>query len=258
MSQEKIQALIIDDEPPARSVIRKMLAEDSEIEVVGECSNGIEAINSIQKLSPDLLFLDIEMPEVDGFGLLESFDEEKIPAVIFVTAYNQYAVRAFEVSAIDYLLKPFDHERMAKALEKAKANLRERSDAERSGQVLELLQRLNTKQEALGRFVVKNNGRVLLVPCEEIDWIEASGNYVLLHKRGEKHILRETMKRIEKRLDPDKFSRIHRSTIVNIDSIKELQTHFNGEHLVILKSGTELTLSRRYREKLSQKLKTSL
>lgn len=254
MTPEKIQALIIDDEPPARSVIRKMLAEDTDVEIVGECSNGVEAIESIQKFSPDLLFLDIEMPEMDGFALLESFDEEKMPAVIFVTAYNQYAVKAFEVSAVDYLLKPFDHERMEKALEKAKTNLRERSDAERSGQVLELLQQLNTKQEMLERFVVKNNGRVLLISCEDVDWIEASGNYVLLHAGGKNHILRETMKRIEKRLDPNKFLRIHRSTIVNIDSIKELQTHFNGEHLVILKSGNELTLSRRYREKISQKL----
>ena len=256
--QEKIQALIVDDEPPARSVIRKMLAEDADVEIVGECSNGIEAIKSIEKLSPDLLFLDIEMPEMDGFGLLESFDEGRMPAVIFVTAYNQYAVKAFEVSAVDYLLKPFDHERLAKALEKAQANLHERSDAERSEQVLDLLQQLNSKQETLDRFVIKKNERVLLVPSEEIDWIEANGNYVLLHAGRAKHILRETMKRIEKRLDPNKFLRIHRSTIVNIDSIKELQTHFDGEHLVILKSGTELTLSRRYREKLSNKLGASI
>jgi two-component system LytT family response regulator len=258
MSSEKIHALIIDDEPPARSVIRKMLAEDSDIEVVGECSNGIEAKKSIQKHSPDLLFLDIEMPEMDGFALLESFTEDKTPAVIFVTAYNQYAVRAFDVSAVDYLLKPFDHERMAKALERAKSNLRERSDEERSEQVLELLQQLNTKQKTLDRFVIKKNGRVLLVASKEIDWIEASGNYVLLHTGREKHILRETMKHIEKRLDSNKFLRIHRSTIVNIDRIKELQTHFNGEHLVILKTGNELILSRRYREKLSQKLGTSI
>jgi two-component system LytT family response regulator len=235
-----------------------MLAEDSDIEIVGECSNGIEAIEKIQKYSPDLLFLDIEMPEMDGFALLESFPGEKIPVVIFVTAYNQYAVRAFDVSAVDYLLKPFDHERMEKALERAKSNLREKTDSERSGQVLELLQQLNTKRETLDRFVIKKNGRVLLIASEEIDWIEAQGNYVLLHAGREKHILRETMKRIEKRLDPNTFLRIHRSTIVNINRIKELQTHFNGEHLVILKTGNELTLSRRYREKLSQKLGTPI
>lgn len=258
MSESKINALIIDDEPPARSVIRKMLTEDTEIEVVGECSNGIEAFETIRRLSPDLLFLDIEMPEMDGFALLESFDEGKHPAVIFVTAYNQYAVRAFDVSAVDYLLKPFDHERLARALERAKINLREKSDEERSEKVLELLRQLNAKDENLDRFVIKKNGRVLLVPGADIDWVEASGNYVLLHVGREKHLIRETMKGIEKRLDPQKFLRIHRSTIVNIDCVKELQVHFNGEHLVVLKTGEELILSRRYREKLSQKLGTSI
>lgn len=258
MSETKIRALIVDDEPPARDVIRKMLSEDSDIEVIGECSNGHEAIQSMDKLSPDLLFLDIQMPEMDGFALLETFDESKMPAVIFVTAYDHYAVRAFEVSAVDYLLKPFDHERMAKALERAKSNLREKSDEDRSHQMLELLKELSTKQQTLERFVIKKNGRVLLVPIEEVDWIEADGNYILLHVGQTTHIIRETMNHLELSLNPQKFVRIHRSTIANIDRVKELQIHFNEEHLVILKDGTELVLSRRYRDKLSQRLGTSI
>ena len=258
MSEIKIRALIVDDEPPARAVIRKMLAEDADIEIIGECSNGIEAVKSICKLAPDLLFLDIEMPEMDGFALLAAFDESKIPAVIFVTAYNRYAVKAFEVSAVDYLLKPFDHERMATALQRAKANLREKTDEDRNDSIIELLQQIHAKEQTFDRFVIKQNGRVLLIPVEEVDWIESNGNYVLLHTVSGKYIIRETMKHIELRLDPQKFIRIHRSTIVNIDRIKELQIHFNEEHLVILKDGSQLVLSRRFREKLSQRLGTSI
>lgn len=258
MSEDKIRALIVDDEPHARAVIRKMLAEDADIEVIGECSNGVEAIKAICKLAPDLLFLDIQMPEMDGFALLEAFDESRLPAVVFVTAYDQYAVKAFEISAVDYLLKPFDHERMSLALKRAKANLREHSGADRSEQVIDLLEQLNRQGQTLDRFVIKKAGRVFLLPVEEVDWIEADGNYVSLHSACARHLIRETMKHIEGRLDPRRFVRIHRSTIVNIDRIKELQIHFNEEHLVILKDGTELVLSRRFREKLSQKLGTSI
>ncbi|QQS42792.1 MAG: LytTR family transcriptional regulator DNA-binding domain-containing protein [Acidobacteriota bacterium] len=248
------KALIVDDEPPAREIIRRMLAEDEEIEVVGECSNGAEAIEAIAEKGPDLMFLDIQMPEVDGFELLEACGEEKMPAVIFVTAFNRYAVKAFEVSAIDYLLKPFDHERMAMALDRAKTNLRERSDAERSEQLLDLLNRLTGGRERLRRFVIKNNGRILLVPAEDVDWIESDGNYLILHCGNDRHLIRETLKNLEERLDPETFFRIHRSTIVNIDSVKELQKHFNDEHVVLMRSGKELILSRRYRGKLGEKL----
>lgn len=254
MSAAKIRALIVDDELPARAVIRKMLAEDATIEVIGECSNGADAVKFIYLNSPDVLFLDIQMPEMDGFALLESFDESRIPALIFVTAYDQYAVQAFEVSAVDYLLKPFDHERMEKALERAKANLRDRSNQDRSEQIIELLQKLNANQITFERFVVKKNGRVLLIPIAEVDWIESYGNYVLLHIGQAKHLIRETMNHIEIRLDSQNFIRIHRSTIVNLERIKELQTDFNEKHIVILKDHTELALSRRYRDKLSQKL----
>ncbi|REJ79288.1 MAG: response regulator [Acidobacteria bacterium] len=252
------RALIVDDEPPAREIIRKMLAEDAEIEIAGECSNGAEAIEAIAELKPDLMFLDIQMPEVDGFELLEACDGEKMPAVIFVTAFNRYAVKAFEVSAVDYLLKPFDHARMALALERAKTDLKEKSNAERSDQVLDLLNRISEGPDRLKRFVIKNNGRILLVPAEDVDWIESDGNYLLLHSGDDKHLIRETLKSMEERLDPELFFRIHRSTIVNIDSVKELQKHFNDEHVVLMKSGKELILSRRYRGKLSEKLGASI
>ncbi|MFZ1700418.1 MAG: LytTR family DNA-binding domain-containing protein [Pyrinomonadaceae bacterium] len=255
---EIIRALIVDDEPPARAVIRKMLADDRDIAIVGECSNGREALAQITEFRPNLLFLDIEMPEMDGFALLDALDGPRIPVVIFVTAYDRYAVKAFDVSAVDYLLKPYDHDRLAVALDRAKANLREKTDEDRSDQLINLLRNLTARENLLDRFVIKNNGRVVLVPVEDIDWIEACGNYVVLHTVGAKHIVRETMKQTEIRLDPKLFIRIHRSTIVNLARIKELQVHFNEEHLVILKNGKELTLSRRYREKLSEKLGTNI
>jgi len=255
MADEKYKALIIDDEPPARSVIRRMLAGDGEIEIIGECSNGIEALELCADAAPDLLFLDIRMPEMNGFELIEAFDEEEIPAFIFVTAYDQYAVRAFEVAAVDYLLKPFDFERLERAVTRAKESLREKSGTERNEKVLRLLEQMSGQTERkLERFVVKTDGRVLLVPAAEIDWIKADGNYLLLYTGGKKHIIRETLKNVEKRLDPEKFFRIHRSTIVNLERIREFQVHFNEKHLVILKDGTELILSRRFRDKLSKKL----
>ena len=250
----KIKALIVDDEPPARSMIRKMLDNDPEIEVVGECTNGVEAIGSVERLEPDLLFLDIQMPEMDGFEVLEAIEEEKIPEVIFVTAFDHYAVRAFDISAVDYLLKPFDHERMAKALERAKAKLAEESDSVRNQDLLQLLRELKPDTAKIRRFVIKDRERVLLVPVEDIDWIEADGNYLLLHENEKRHIIRKTMKQIASRLDPARFARIHRSTIVNIERIEELHVNFNNQHVVILKNGTELILSRSYRENLSRQL----
>ncbi|MGD9588112.1 MAG: LytR/AlgR family response regulator transcription factor [Pyrinomonadaceae bacterium] len=255
---ERIRALIVDDEPPARAVIRSMVDDDPDIEIVGECSNGNDAIEKVAKLEPDLLFLDIEMPEKDGLAVVDALQGPKTPAIIFVTAYDQYAVKAFDLAAVDYLLKPFDHDRMAVALDRAKSNLRELSDTERNNQLVELLRTLTSREDLLDRFVIKKDGRVLLLPVGEVDWIEACGNYVILHTADATHIVRETMKQIGRRLDPKQFVRIHRSTTVNLGQVRELQVHFNEEHLVILKNGKELTLSRRYREKLSQKLGASI
>lgn len=255
---ERIRALIVDDEPPARAVIRSMVDDDSDIEIVGECSNGKDAIEKVAKLEPDLLFLDIEMPEKDGLAVVDALQGPKTPAIIFVTAYDQYAVKAFDLAAVDYLLKPFDHDRMAVALDRAKSILRELSDTERNNQLVELLRTLTSREDLLDRFVIKKDGRVLLLPVGDVDWIEACGNYVILHTADATHIVRETMKQIGRRLDPKQFVRIHRSTMVNLGQVRELQVHFHEEHLVILKNGKELTLSRRYREKLSQKLGASI
>jgi two-component system LytT family response regulator len=253
MAEAKIPALIVDDEPPARAVIRRMLKEDPQIEMIGECANGREAIKALRRQPPDVLFLDIQMPEMDGFALLEALDEERMPVVIFVTAYNHYAVRAFEVAATDYLLKPFDHERLAKALQRAKLNLREKSREDRSQQMLALLRQLHAQSEYLDRFVIKHQGRVLLIPADEVDWLEAEGNYLLLPVGRAAHLIRETRRNLERRLNPRKFLRIHRSRMGNIDRVKELHVHVNREEqLVILKDGSQLRLSRRYREKVSR------
>jgi two-component system LytT family response regulator len=234
----------------ARQIICEMLADDPEIEVVAECVNGREAIDVIQSLSPDLLFLDIQMPEVAGFEVLEALDDEHMPGVIFVTAYDQYAVRAFEYHALDYLLKPFDRERFETALARAKAHLRPERNGELDKRILELLEALKAETKYIERLVVKNGGRVFFVETGEIDWIEAEGNYVRLHAEKKSHLLRETIGNLESQLDPKKFLRVHRSTIVRLDSIKELQPWFHGEYHIILQDGTKLTLSRNYREQL--------
>lgn len=259
MTELKLRALIVDDEPPARSILRQMLKDDSEIEVIGECSNGREAASLLRIQTPDLMFLDIQMPEMDGFALLEALDADQMPAVIFVTAYDRYAVRAFEVAAVDYLLKPFNYARLAKALQRAKSNLLERSGEDRSRQVIELLHQINARSEYLDRFIIKNNGRTLLIPVDDVEWIETDGNYLLLHVGQMTHLLRETLQNMERRLNPRKFLRIHRSAMVNLDCIKELHMHVNGEdQIVILKDGHQLTLSRRFREKVSQALGASI
>ncbi len=259
MPEKKISTLIVDDEPPARAVIRQMLKEHSDIELAGECATGSETLVALKTLMPDLLFLDIQMPEMDGFALLEALDDEHLPVVIFVTAYDRYAVRAFDVAAVDYLLKPFDHERLARALDRARQSLQDKSQADRTQQMLRLLTELHARSEYLERFVIKNNGRVLLIPVGEVDWIEAEGNYLLLHTGKQAHLIRETMQSLERKLDPRKFLRIHRSTMVNIGSVKELHVHVNSdEQLVILKNGGQLTLSRRYRDKVSQILGASI
>ncbi len=249
----KISALIVDDEPLARERIRTLARGDPEIEIAGECSDGRAAVAAIRKLAPQLLFLDVQMPDLDGFGVLEAIGPEHMPVTIFVTAYDQYALRAFEVHALDYLLKPFDRERFEKALARAKRQIR-RSDDELHERLLALLEDLKPGQKYLERLVIKSGGRIFFLRAEEIDWIEASGNYVRLHAGKESHLLRDTMNGIEARLDPARLVRVHRSTIVNLDRIKELHPWFRGDHVIILRDGTRLTLSRSCREKLEERL----
>jgi two-component system LytT family response regulator len=245
-----IRVLLVDDEPLAREMLREMLQNDSQVVIVGESCNGREALEAIRVHSPDVLFLDVQMPEVGGFEVLASLGKEKIPHVIFVTAYDQYAVRAFEVHALDYLLKPFDQERFDAAWQRAKAQiLRDRATG-MDQRIVSLLEELKAGKKYLERLVIKANGRIYFLETNEIDWIEAEGNYVSVHSAKKSHLLRETISSLESQLDPKKFVRIHRSSIVRIDQIQELQPWFHGEYRIILHDGTQLTLSRNHRDKL--------
>ena len=250
-----IRVLIVDDEPLAREMLREMLEADQDVEIVGERSNGREAVEAIRVHSPDLLFLDVQMPELGGFEVLEALGTGPMPHVIFVTAYDQYAVRAFEVHALDYLLKPFDRERFDISWQRAKTQIVREKDGGRDQRILALLEELKAgSSRYLERLVIKSGGRIYFLETTEIDWIEAEGNYVSVHSGKKSHLLRETISSLESQLDPRKFLRIHRSSIVRIDRIKELQPWFHGEYHVILQNGTQLMLSRNYREKLQEAL----
>jgi two-component system, LytTR family, response regulator len=242
----KIRALLIDDEPFARARLRQLLEGDPDIEIAGECGDGLAAVAMIKERSPDLLFLDVQMPELDGFAVLERVEDGRMPVVIFLTAYDKYALRAFEACALDYLLKPCEEERFAKAVARAKAQL----NLAAAGSPFASLGNLDPETKYLERIVVKSGGRVYFFRAEEIDWVEAQGNYVRIHFGGEAHLLRESLAAIERGLDPLKFIRIHRSTIVNVERIKELHPMFHGQYAVVLHSGAEITLSRRYRRNL--------
>ena len=254
----RVRALIVDDEPLARERLRLLLAAEEWLEVVHECGDGGSAVAAIEKFRPDLVFLDVEMPGASGFDVIEAVGVERMPFVVFVTAYDKYALKAFDVHAVDYLLKPFDKERFRQALTRARQQLEQRSGGELERRLLALVQDLKPPHQKLERFVIKSGGRVFFVRAEEIDWIEAAGNYVKLHVGNESHLFRETMNTLEARLNPDTFYRIHRSHIVNIERVRELQPWFNGEYVVFLKNGTRLTLSRGYREKLQDRLARSV
>ncbi|HEY6661148.1 MAG TPA: LytTR family DNA-binding domain-containing protein [Pyrinomonadaceae bacterium] len=257
----KIKTLIVDDEPLARRNLRVLLEKDADIEILDECRNGREAVKAINTLSPDLIFLDIQMPEMDGFDVLARTGTEHIQAIIFVTAFDQYALKAFDVHALDYLLKPFDDERFAYALKRAKSQIEAREINRLSNRLLALLEQRESdrngslQQNYLTRLMIKVAGRVVLLKVDEIDFIEADGNYAKLHVGRKAHLLREKMHDLEGRLDPEKFVRIHRSIIVNLDRIKEMHPHFNGDYIVVLEDGRQLRLSRTRRENLEAKLK---
>jgi two-component system, LytTR family, response regulator len=247
----KIRTLIVDDEPQGRERIRTLIGDDAEIEVVGECSDGKQAVSAIERTRPDLVYLDVQMPEMDGFAVLDAIAGDRMPAIIFVTAYDRYAVQAFEVHALDYLLKSFDRERFQDALRRAKEQIRGSQEGIWNERLTGLLEDLQTRQSRMTRFVIRSKGRVVFLRVEEIDWLEAAGNYVSIHVGRQSHLVRETLQAVEVRLDPAKFLRIHRSTLVNSDRIKELQPLFHGDYVVRLQDGTELTLSRNYREKVA-------
>lgn len=259
---EKIKTLIVDDEPLARRNLRLLLERDSQIEIIGECRNGKDAVKTIETSRPDLIFLDIQMPEMDGFDVLEQVGPEHVQAIVFVTAFDQYALKAFEVHALDYLLKPYDDLRFTQALQRAKSQIESREITKVSKRLLALLEERESQKELssrpksyLTRLMIKLSSRVVLLRVEEIDWIEADGNYAKLHVRNKAHLLREKMHDLEAQLDPKRFVRIHRSIIVNLDRIKELHPHFNGDYIVVLEDGRQLKLSRSRRENLESRLR---
>jgi two-component system LytT family response regulator len=247
--------MVVDDEPLARARIRELLKRDSDIGLVEECGDGFEAVQAMQSELPDLVFLDIQMPEKDGFSVIDEIGIERMPVVIFVTAYDQYALRAFQVCALDYLLKPFDEKRFEQTLARAKTQIRTAQVGRDGGDRLHaslfsLMEQWHAQSKYVERVLVKTSGRFFFLNASEIDWIKAEGNYVRLAVGKSSYLLRETVNNLERQLDPARFLRIHRSTIVNIDRIKEIQQTFHGEYTVVLRDGTELRLSRRYREKL--------
>jgi two-component system LytT family response regulator len=251
-----LRVLVVDDEPLARSGVRGLLARDPELEVVGEAADGREAVDAILSAKPDLVFLDVQMPEMDGFEVLRRVGPGRMPAVVFVTAFDQFALRAFDVAAVDYLLKPFDDERFAVAVDRAKRALRSAEAGELGRRLLGLLEARGggegepAERAYASRLLVKSASKTVFLRVEEIDWIEADDYYARLHVGSKSHLLRETMGSLEQRLDPGRFFRVHRSAIVNLDRVREMQPLFRGEHVLILNDGTRLKLSRGRLDKL--------
>ena len=245
-----ITAVIADDEPLTRERIRTLLAGFPEVAVVGEARDGNEAVAKVRELKPSLLFLDVQMPERDGFGVLEKLAPAATPAVVFVTAFDAFALKAFEVHAVDYLLKPFTKGRFNRAMDHALKKLDGTTAAGVDRELLALLASIRAQRSAEARVAIRGGEAVYFVRIADIEWLEASGNYVKIHAGGQEHLLRDTLKNFEERLDPDRFLRVHRSAIVNVDSIQRLEPWFHGEYAVVLRDGTRLMSSRTYSERL--------
>ena len=267
-----IRTLVVDDEPLARAGVRGLLADDAEVALVGECANGREAVASIRAHAPDLVLLDVQMPEVDGFGVVREIGAAAMPVVVFVTAFDQYALRAFEARALDYLLKPFSDERFHEALARAKEQVRQRRLGALSTQLAALLGVADgapaaavrapaalgaAAPEPVARLEVRLGGRRTFVAVADIDWIEASDYYVRLHTGGRSHLLRETLQELSARLDPRRFVRVHRSAMVAVDRVAELRTDGAGRHELLLRDGTRLPVSRTRREQVEQALRAA-
>ncbi|MGJ5817287.1 LytR/AlgR family response regulator transcription factor [Paludibaculum fermentans] len=242
--------LLVDDEPLAREGLRMLLAEDAEVSEVLEAKNGREAVEVIRRAKPDLMFLDVQMPEMDGFSVIREVGADSMPAVVFVTAHDAYAIQAFEINAIDYLLKPVTRERFIKSLARAKDHLRARPAGEANRQILTLLETIASPARTLKRLAVRTAGKTVFVEVEDIDWMEAAENYVQLHAGRAEHLLHVTMNTLEKSLDPELFLRIHRSIIVNVRRIKELQPVSHGEYVLTLTNGVRLQSGRIYSERV--------
>lgn len=261
---DQIRTIIVDDEPLGRSRIASLLEDEDDIEIVAQCGDGAEALRVIKESGPQLLFLDVQIPELTGFELLDSIDRVEPPVVIFVTAHDEFALRAFDVHALDYLLKPFDDERFRHALDRARAHLRDKNAASLRRRLRDFLRETHDLRERepntdppprrLTRIVVKEGDRILFLKVDDVDWIEAADYYAKIHVGTSTYLIRETLANLEMQLDPERFVRIHRSTIVNLDRVREMQPWFHGAFVVILVDGTELRLSRSRREHLQSRL----
>ncbi len=245
---EPIRTVIADDEPVARRGVRLLLERESGVEIVGEASGGVEAAELIRRLRPDLVFLDVQMVGCDGFETLLRVGQEAAPAVIFVTAYDEYALRAFDFNAVDYLLKPYDDARFAAALNRARELIMRKRGSDVDQRLTRLIEHL--EGEGRDRILLKSSGEIIFLKTGEIDWIEAEGDYVKFHVTGRTHLMRGTMASLETRLDPARFVRIHRSTIVNVDRLRKLSPSFEGEYAVVLHDGTKLRMSRGYQDRI--------
>jgi two-component system LytT family response regulator len=250
-----VRALIVDDEPLARRGVLLRLQKFRDVEVIGECADGSSAVEKIVELSPDIVFLDVQMPGMDGFDVLRTLPEDNLPHVIFLTAYEQHALRAFEVHALDYLLKPVDDERFAAALERARCRIDSSEKTRAAERILAMLGQ--NAGNYVTRFLVRSGARIQIVLVEDVEWIGAAGDYAELHVRGRSHLLRETMSALEHKLDPEKFIRIHRSRIVRSSSVTELRSIDNREYLVKLNDGSEHRSSRTYADRLDAWLSTT-
>lgn len=254
MPENLIKVLIVDDEPLARALIVELLKDFKEFQIIGECSNGKEAIQAIKENPPDLVFLDVQMPEMDGLTVLEEINDETLPAIIFVTAYDQYAIRAFDFHAIDYLLKPFSRARFEKALAHAKERILLTSgDDLPQQQISSLLENYKNKPAHLKKLFLKDKGKIVLLEPEKVDWIEADDKYVQFHTSEKSYLIRQTLSALEAELDPQLFARIHRSMIVNLTRVEELHPMFNGEYMLVLTNKKKLTLSRNYKNRFFER-----
>lgn len=247
----KIRVVIVDDESPARRKIRRFLTNESDFEVIAEASTGLEAVELIQREKPDLIFLDVQMPGLDGFGVINALNTNSLPYIVFTTAFDQFALKAFEVHALDYLLKPFEHSRFNSVLARAKQLCQHRKPDELTERMNRLLAELTPRPQYAERLLVHSGSRAILLAVAKIDWVESAKNYVSLHVGRDSYLMRGTIEGFYERLDPAKFIRANRSQIVNIESIKELQPWFHGEYKLILKDGKEISWSRRYMDKSS-------
>ena len=250
MTSATVRALIIDDEPVAREYLQDLLHEREDVSVVGEAANGSEAVEAIQRERPDLIFLDIQMPELDGFDVLTRLSPDQLPVIIFVTAHDRYALQAFEANALDYLLKPFDRPRFQKALDRAVAQVQSRDLTAFEKRLRSLVNHLHTDRPPTQRLMIRSRGRAHFVKTADILFIEAAGNYAALHVGGEEHLIRETLSSLERRLDPESFVRIHRSFIVNLDHVREVLTQEKGDYRIVVTDGRHLRLGRSYRDNL--------